>query len=145
MTMHTTTIYKTVLKSHKAGARGLSKTIRADVKFGTPSDDCRGLGICKVVPRAAWRYADLKERRCSQAKAYIALSDRGELEFHFVRSTVCGPTFRRFFSGPFFTIKEAIDIPKTIANQLDLEDNRIYPGEYPIRELGELITVVFRS
>jgi hypothetical protein len=121
----------------------LDKMIRADVKFGTPSDDCRGLGICQVVPRTTWRYEDLNRSRCMQAKAYISLSDNGDLELHFVRCTMCDLTIRRFFNRKTFLIKEGIELPKTIANQFNLRGKRIEPGEYSVRETGELITVVF--
>lgn len=116
-------------------------TIRTEVKFGTPSTDCRGLGICKVVPKASWSHPDLSCRTCRRALAFFTLAD-GRLEIRFIRRTMCAYTWGKYFGQQLFIVEEDFELSTAITEQFRLPTgSRIPAGIYPVQECGELACI----
>lgn len=117
-------------------------SINVEVRFGTPSSDCRGLGICRVVPKARWQINDFGRSSCYRAMA--CLSRRGSrLELHFIRRTMCAYSLGKYFRDQQFIMEETITLPAAVRKELKLPDGVLEKGVYPVEEREELISVIF--
>ncbi len=120
----------------------IPNTVRAEVVLGSPSANCRGVGICRVTAV----YGGWKEvgTHCRRAKAIIGLTPQGKLYFSIFRKSVCkGAAQKHFGREEGFRVETAYELPRGITNTLRLERYCIEPGLYPVLETDSKWIVIF--
>lgn len=110
----------------------------AEVEFGMPSKDCNNFGICRI--HLMNQNAPLALRCCKSATAVITINNRNQVQFHFLRKTICASTYAKIFAGLSFLVLEEY-------NSINLEgiEINILPGEYPIINQDAFIQVNFNG
>ena len=111
------------------------KSMSCDVVFGSPSNDCRGTGICKITARKS--RPDIPTRRdCKSAKALFISGENGNsLSMVFAREMLCVQIWRTHLRHGVLTLQEPCKIPLDIMRGIGLKFNTISPGQYAVEEL----------
>ncbi|MCC6413081.1 MAG: hypothetical protein IT270_15565 [Saprospiraceae bacterium] len=116
-------------------------TIHGDVVFGSPKDDCRGAGICKIISGA--EFPDLK-RSCSRTQAqFQSVSDGNLLKVFFEKSSLCANLMRHYFRESSLEVKTACPVSPILASLLGLKNKTIATGIYAITTEGSGFAVTF--
>ena len=119
--------------------RNLSgQKVRADVVLGSPSANCGGVGICRVM--ALGEGAGIA---CPKVAAWISITDEGKLRMEFQKSSMEGRFMRRHFRWMLFQVFEAYLIPHHILGGVKLNQRTIRPGIYQVWEVDDTLIVDF--
>lgn len=111
------------------------KSMSCDVVFGSPSNDCRGTGICKITARKSQPQPSSK-KDCKTAKTLLISSKNGRsLSMVFARELLCVHIWRNHLRHSVLTLQEPCKIPLDVMNAIGLKFNTINPGQYRIEEL----------
>jgi len=117
-------------------------TFHGDVVFGSPKDDCRGTGICKIISGA--EFPDLK-RSCSRTKVQFQCLVEGEaLKVTFENRNLCANLMRHYFSKTNLEIPMALAVSPILASVMGLNLTMIQAGIYPILLEKNGYSVTFR-
>jgi hypothetical protein len=119
------------------------KSMSCDVVFGSPSNDCRGTGICKITARKS--RPDVATRRdCKSAKALFISGENGtSLSMVFAREMLCVHIWRTHLQHGVLTLQEPCKIPLDIMVGIGLKFNTISPGQYAVEELDGRYRIKF--
>lgn len=101
-------------------------SLQAEVVLGVLSKDCRGLGICKIVP------TNTLTRKCSVTTARLEKLSDERLRFSFDAGSICKVLLCRQFLRGKFTMEEDFTLPEFVLTGLELERNVISRGDYPV-------------
>lgn len=111
------------------------KSMSCDVVFGSPSNDCRGTGICKITARTS-RPGIQTPRDCKTAKALFVSGEHGaNLSMVFAREMICLHIWRNHLRKGVLTLQEPCKIPADIIRTIGLKFNTLRPGQYTVEEL----------
>jgi hypothetical protein len=108
------------------------------VVFGSPSNDCRGTGICKITARKGGRTsADTGARRtCKSAKALLISGENGRsLSMVFARELLCVHIWKNHLRHGVLVLQEPCKIPLDVSRAIGLKFHLIQPGQYKVEEL----------
>ena len=112
--------------------------VRTDVVLGSPSANCGGVGICRVMARGEG--ADVT---CPKTDAWLSLTEEGRLRFEFQKSSMEGRFLRRHFRWMLFQVLEPYVVPYRLLGGLKIEQRTIQPGIYQVWEVGDALIVDF--
>jgi len=121
------------------------KSMSCDVVFGSPSNDCRGTGICKITARKS-RPGIQTPRDCKTAKALFVSGEHGSsLSMVFAREMICLYIWRNHLRKGALTLTEPCKIPVEIIRTIGLKFNTLRPGQYAVEELDGRYRIWFPS
>lgn len=124
--------------------RGRAETLffQCEVMFGSPSSNCSGNGICKIVARSN---QILERTSCSHAKALFAPTDDGEgASIIFRREWLCANLMRRHFRHGVLEMPEPCPIPRAFVASLGLRIRELPAGLHLIEDYGTHFRIIFR-
>lgn len=113
--------------------------VRAEVVFGTPSKNCLGTGICKVLP-----YEAPKNCQCPSSRVVFRKADERTIMMRIRRSDICPTAHRVQFQHEQFTLDESVALPEFVREALALDAQFILSGCYPILQDDRFITVALQ-
>lgn len=116
----------------------LGNKIRAEVVLGSPSANCGGVGICRVM--ALGENANIS---CPRLPVLLSLTEEGKLRLEFQKSSMEGRFLRRHFRWSLFQVFEPYLIPYSVMGHTKLEQRTIRPGIYQVWEVGDTLMVDF--
>ena len=119
---------------NQALAKGHER-LKAEVTFGAPDKNCAGCGICRVSIEFS------SEVQCEFATAYISRIDIDQLEFSFLKKSICPKVRKRHFSDHVFMIEPNCPIPDLIKSHFNLPQKWLQPGVYEVRESKSFLTI----
>ncbi|MBL7783414.1 MAG: hypothetical protein JNM22_19435 [Saprospiraceae bacterium] len=112
------------------------KSMSCDVVFGSPSNDCRGTGICKITARKGNTPVDGARRECKRAKALLISGEQGRsLSMVFARELLCVHIWKTHLRHGVLSLQEPCKIPLDIARAIGLKFYTLQPGQYKVEEL----------
>lgn len=113
-----------------------------EVVFGTPSKQCRGLGICMIVEP---KYLKGRATECAHFPGYFQLdTGRKMLLARFNRNFLSSQMIARHFSGGLFKVTEAYKVPGRICRELGAASGVVIgEGVYRVAPYGADWTVFF--
>ncbi len=112
--------------------------IRAEVVLGSPSANCGGVGICRVMASGEGQHIS-----CPKVTTLISTNTEGRLRFEFQKSSMEGRFQRRHFRWQLFQVFETYTVPYSVVGGLKIEQRTIHPGIYQVWEVGESLIVDF--
>lgn len=112
--------------------------VRAEVVLGSPSANCGGVGICRVMA-----YGEGSGISCPKVAAWISATEEGRLRFEFEKSSMEGRYLRRHFRWLLFQVFEDYLVPFAVLKALKFEQRTIHPGIYQVWEIGDRFIVDF--
>ncbi|MBK8192329.1 MAG: hypothetical protein IPK76_03740 [Lewinellaceae bacterium] len=112
--------------------------VRAEVVLGSPSANCSGVGICRVMAHGAG-----VNFTCPKVNALLSYTTDGKLRFEFDKTSMEGRYMRRHFRWALFQVFEAYTVPYQLFGKLKLEQRTIQPGIYQVLEAGDRLIVEF--
>ncbi len=114
-----------------------------DVVFGSPSNDCRGTGICKITARKSRPDPHMK-RDCKSAKALFISGENGKiLSMVFAREMLCVHIWRNHLRHGVIQLQEPSKIPLQIVQAIGLKFNTLQPGQYTVEEMDGRYKITF--
>ncbi|HOY06764.1 MAG TPA: hypothetical protein PLO67_15250 [Saprospiraceae bacterium] len=113
------------------------KSLSCDVVFGSPSNDCRGTGICKITARKSRTSTVSGSRRdCKSAKALLISGENGRsLSMVFARELLCVHIWKNHLRHGVLVLNEPCKIPLDVSRAINLKFHMIQPGQYKVEEL----------
>ena len=113
-----------------------------EVVFGTPSKQCRGLGICMIVEP---KYLKGMATECPHFPGYFQLdAGRKMLLARFNRYFLSSQMIARHFSGGLFKVTEAYKVPGRICRRMGTANGLVIgEGVYEVLREGDDWVVVF--
>ena len=136
-------LLKTNLLHGHAGVN-LSKSLRCDVVFGSPSVGCRGTGICKLNAHNSARAVALKQN-CRGVVALLVSSNEGEgVSLILPRELLCTHIVRNHLRHGVLQMTEPCKIPGNIVATLGLKIKSLPPGNYPVENLHRFYRIDFK-
>lgn len=112
--------------------------IRTDVVLGSPSSNCSGVGICRVMA-----YGENPDMKCPRVAAWVSVTEEGKMRFEFEKASMEGRYMRRHFRWLLFQVFEPCLIPFSLLRSTTIEQRTIRPGIYQVWEVGERLIVEF--
>lgn len=124
----------------KRRARVSFQRIRTDVILGSPSANCHGVGICRVL---AHREEEPSSYSCPRVNSWLSVTETGRLRFEFEKNSLDKDTLERHFKWKVFQVTEAYVIPYSLLRHLRIAERTIKPGVYPVWDTGHHLVVYF--
>ena len=108
------------------------KFYRCDVIFGSPSADCRGTGICKIVAEAD-RGLGSEKKECKRTQAMFA-GNAGDdsLSLLLFPEFLCIHILKNHLRKGVLEMPEACPIPTEMASTMGLNEKEIPAGTYAV-------------
>ena len=122
---------------------------RIQVVFGSPKEECRHQGICRIEPDV-WDSLTSREgsSACSACPTHVEIDDFGRLQLHFLRSAITDEQFDRQFVNEVFTVTDKYELPFWLKEALGFQEPTenwcLSPCTYPVLSVGPLLTVSIR-
>lgn len=118
---------------------------QCEVMFGSPSSNCHGNGICKIVARSSQQPSHYVRTSCSHAGALLAASADGNgASLVFRREWLCAHLMRRHFRHGILEMPEPCPIPSAMASALGLNIRELPAGLHLIEDYGIYFRINFR-
>jgi hypothetical protein len=119
--------------------------LQCEVMFGSPSSNCDGNGICKIVARSDNPLQMFKRTHCSHAKALFAACDGGNgASLLFRREWLCSNLMKRHFRHGILEMPEPCSIPSALVATLGLEISQLPAGLHLVEDYGTHFKINFR-
>lgn len=106
---------------------------QCEVMFGSPSSNCGGNGICKIVAKRNHPQATFTRINCGHAKALFA-AQGGSVSLIFPRGGLCSNLMRRHFRHGILEMPEPCPIPPEMATALRLNIRELPAGLHLIED-----------
>lgn len=121
-----------------------SNEIMASVVFGTPSKNCEGIGICRMLDA---KYTAGIMIKCPHVPGYLSLeAERGVLKIRFPKKFLTSQMVARHFCKRLFKVTESYKVPAHISRALGIKKNiQIAEGTYQVQETAEDLIVVIKE
>lgn len=113
---------------------------RTDVILGSPSANCSGVGICRVLAHGAVGSSGVV---CPRVKAWLSVTASGKLRFEFEKNSLSEETLRKHFSWMLFQVLEPCVIPYRLLRYRTISQRTIRPGVYQVWDTGTYLVVEF--
>lgn len=112
-------------------------SLQCEVMFGSPSSNCGGNGICKIVAKNHQPGLQAKRTSCSHAHAVLtAWNDGKGVSLIFRREWLCANLMRRHLRHGILEMPEPCPIPPAVVAALDLKVNMLPAGLHLVEDLG---------
>ncbi len=106
--------------------RGLQR-IRTEVILGSPSANCSGVGICRVM---AYGEGAAPEKKCPSVTAWLSVTETSRLRLEFEKATLSREALRQHFQWYLFQVMEPYVISYRLLRGLTIAQRTIRPGVY---------------
>ena len=117
----------------------LSTVVNTDVIIGNLSVNCKGNGICKMLPSGSF------SAHCSAVKSTLVKRLGHRLDIVFYPQESCPKLRQRVFTQADFIMEEPFPLPKWVRTALSFGGQaRIPAGSYPMLLLKECAFVSFK-
>lgn len=117
--------------------------IRCEVIFGSPSMDCRGTGICKII--STEEMTDTVGL-CARFPAYVSSRhDRPGLLIFFSKDQLANIEFSRHFTDNTLRMDEVCPLPELVRKGLKTNIRNLAPGSYRLGHDGEYVFIAVDS
>ncbi len=113
------------------------KTVHAEIIFGSPSANCQGQGICRVL-------SGTETTSCSCAKFPVRVSastHSSGISFLFSKAVLPETIQALYFDNKVLIVREIFFISPLLASELGLATCRVKPGEYSIGDKGDTFEI----
>jgi hypothetical protein len=130
------TLQNTASIQHQRANSG--QKVRAEVVLGSPSANCSGVGICRVMA-----YGEGAQISCPKVVTWVSITKEGKIRFEFEKGSMEGRYMRRHFRWALFQVFEDYVIPHSILGSIRLENRTIKPGIYQVLEVDGRLLVDF--
>lgn len=127
-------------KSRPQRALAAIQRIRTDVILGSPSANCSGVGICRVMAHST---EGLSEATCPRVKAWLSVTASGKLRFEFEKDSLSEEMLQKHFSWMLFQVLEPCMIPYRLLRYRTIAQRTIRPGIYQVWDTGPHLVVDF--
>jgi len=118
---------------------GFSSIINAELVVGKLSANCRGNGICKMLPLGS------VVAKCSALRCTLIRRDLDQLNIVFFPQDCCPGMRKKVFSSDSFVIEEPFQLPAWVRKALSYNGESLIPaGVYPILHFRECAFISFR-
>ena len=133
-----------VLKHSTKPPSIVGEMMHCDVVFGSPKEDCRGTGICRIV--TSYKNNGDQKKSCRNAPALLCSSDGGNsFILLFRQSDLCVHLMRHYFSQKkFLEIKHSCALPASAVSKMGLKSHLVPVGTHPISSGGGYCRIEFR-
>lgn len=127
------------------GGRKETLLLQCEVMFGSPSSNCGGNGICKIVATAPNNPSVFTRTSCSHSRAFFTTCDDGAgAALLFRKDWLCSNLMRRHFRHGILEMPEPCPIPGGIMTTLGLKTNELPAGLHLIEEFGTFLRIRFQ-
>ena len=107
------------------------------IRFGMPSRDCIGLGICD-----AFRYDPKRYKKTFRFALAELIYDSGELAIAFHKKSMDRETTKMFFGSGVFLVEEAFDLSAVMEQEKAKPGMLILEkGSYDIEDAGDFFVI----
>ncbi len=130
-----------ILRPHFTTSKAIG--IYAEARFGIPSKNCVGLGVCKLELLSSVQSWNKPPCVCSKARVLIHETTSDRLCFLFDKTSLSLSTIQQHFSSATFVIHEDFQLSTTMAKQLGKTSYILRQGYYPIIDLEAFYKVIF--
>jgi hypothetical protein len=113
--------------------------ICSDVVLGSPSSNCNGVGICRVMV-AGDRTPSMS---CPSISTWLSKNAQGRLQMNFPKQYLDRACLNRHFAWYLFTVAEPYRLSPRLCSALGITDPWIKPGIYRVFESEETLAVCF--
>ncbi|GEM_PF-630627 len=112
------------------------QSLQCDVVFGSPKDDCRGTGICRITTSFDRPFLSQLKKDCRQAAAILLADPMGKtISLLFRHSALCSHLTRHyFFEKHFFETQQPSILSAAAASVLKLKTAIIPAGKHRIEQ-----------
>lgn len=118
---------------------GFSTVVNAELIIGKLSANCKGNGICKMLP------ADSMVAKCSAVRGTLVKRSPDRLDVVFYPRGCCPRVKSRVFASDTFLVEEPFQLPSWVKQTLSFYGERQIPaGSYPLLLLKECAFVSFK-
>jgi hypothetical protein len=125
-------------------ARTGTMQLQCEVMFGSPSSNCGGNGICKIVAKSIHPLSVFKRASCSHAKAlFTTQGDGKDASLIFRRDWLCSNLMRQHLRHGILEMPEPCPIPPGIVTTLGLKVSELPAGLHLIEDYGTHIKINF--
>ncbi|MDW8230579.1 MAG: hypothetical protein RMJ33_12150 [Saprospiraceae bacterium] len=114
--------------------------IRTDVILGSPSANCSGVGICRVM---AYRDGGHPHVPCPYLRAWLSVTNVGRLRFEFEKTSLSAAIVEEHFPWMLFQVLEPYIVPYRLLPGLKIAERTIRPGVYQVWDSGSYFLVEF--
>ncbi len=112
--------------------------MHAEVVLGSPSANCGGVGICRVMA-----YGENQAISCTRTEAWLSVTKEGKLRFEFQKSSMETRYMKRHFRWMLFQVLEPYLVPYRILRSFKIAQRTIHPGIYQVWEVEDRLIVDF--
>lgn len=115
-----------------------SKSLWAGVRFGAPSKNCAGSGVCEVFQLGR------EKRPCgcgAGLTSWIVARSPYCLEFRFLNRELSEKVRARQFQDGAFRVEENVTLPAFLRQSLGLKGRNLVRGVYDVRRSSRYTTV----
>lgn len=125
-------------------ARKAPMLFQCEVMFGSPSSNCGGNGICKIVAKSSQSQAFVKRTSCSHAQGLFTALDNGNgASLIFRRDWLCANLMRKHFRHGILEMPEPCAIPPQYVTALGLKITEMPAGLHLIEDYGSHFRINF--
>ena len=103
-----------------------------DVVFGSPSANCMGTGVCKIMAVRNAEAATIQHQCRAALGVFTKRQDQEGLTLTFPREKISLNLFRRHFRFGGLELTDACPLPRHLVTFLNLKITSLEPGFYPI-------------
>lgn len=110
-----------------------ARLIHCDVVFGSPKEDCRGTGICRIA--TSYQQANLSgKKECRHAPALMCSNPEGTcVTLLFRQSDLCTHLTRHyFFQKKHLEIKHSCSLPTAVVIRLGIQGSTLPVGKHKV-------------
>ncbi|MEM9991463.1 MAG: hypothetical protein AAF738_06830, partial [Bacteroidota bacterium] len=102
----------------EATLQDVSKTVKAEVQFGSPQKNCTGVGICRVAALSASTARKKSKNSEKRSMAKLSLTKEKAIRISFMKGTI-SPTIRKiYFHNMKFIVQDEFILPNAISKRL---------------------------
>lgn len=142
MNTSNTSIFPPAIVSNTSVLRSVL-SVEAQIVFGAPGNGCAGSGICRVQELSTRLPANICT--CHLGIARIGHTPDGLLLFSFYKSFLSACARERLFSGAWFRVEEAFELPSWALRRFGLSICCVPAGLYAIHDTGDCLELRFEA
>lgn len=128
-----------VKQARRSAPKALQR-MRTDVILGSPSANCSGVGICRVMAHREGGYPDLP---CPWVRAWLSQTGMGKLRLEFDKASLSKAILEEHFAWGLFQVLEPYVVPYQLLPGLKIAERTIQPGVYQVWDTGGHLMVEF--
>jgi len=123
---------------------GPAQEVELSIVFGTPSKNCEGIGICRMLDA---KYMAGIVIKCPHVPGFLSLeAERGVLSIRFPKKFLTSQMVARHFCKRLFKVTESYRVPAHISRAFGIKKSiQISEGAYQVQETADDLIVVIQE